>query len=56
VFERARLYNEGLVTANNATTGEALKFQACDVVLFDGDRLLGRRSYRKIVAPGVVER
>jgi len=41
---------ELLVTGNNRETGANLNFQACDIVLFDGERLLEKRSYRKIVA------
>jgi len=44
------LVMELLVTGNNRETGANLNFQACDIVLFDGERLLEKRSYRKIVA------
>jgi hypothetical protein len=40
---------EVLVTGNNRETGQALNFQACDIVLFDRDRLVEKRSYRKVV-------
>jgi beta-alanine degradation protein BauB len=47
------LVMEVLVTGNNADTGAALNFQACDIVLFDGPldggRLIEKRSYRKVV-------
>jgi ketosteroid isomerase-like protein len=47
------LVMEVLVTGNNRETGQALNFQACDIVLFDGtegsDRLIEKRSYRKVV-------
>ena len=43
------LVMELLVTGNNRETGANLNFQACDIVLFDGDRLLEKRSYRKVV-------
>ena len=43
------LVMELLVTGTNRETGAALKFQACDILLFDGERLLGKRSYRKLI-------
>jgi ketosteroid isomerase-like protein len=43
------LVMELLVTGNNRDTGAKLNFQACDIVLFDGDRLRSKRSYRKVV-------
>ena len=43
------LVMELLVTGNNRETGASLNFQACDIVLFDGDQLRGKRSYRKVV-------
>jgi len=46
------LVMELLVTGNHRETGAPLNFQACDIVLFDGDRLLEKRSYRKVVNPG----
>ena len=46
----AHLVMELLVTGNNRETGANLNFQACDIVLFDDDRLLEKRSYRKVVA------
>lgn len=42
---------ELLVTGNNRETGASLNFQACDIVIFDGDRLRSKRSYRKVVPP-----
>lgn len=47
----SHLVMELLVTGNNRETGAALNFQACDIVMFDGDRLLEKRSYRKVVTP-----
>ncbi len=40
---------EVLVTGTNVETGAALKFQACDIVVFDGETLREKRSYRKVV-------
>lgn len=45
------LVMEVLVTGHNAETGQALNFQACDIVLFDGDTPREKRSYRKVVTP-----
>jgi beta-alanine degradation protein BauB len=45
------LVMEVLVTGTNRDTGAVLNFQACDIVLFDGDRLVEKRSYRKVVTP-----
>jgi ketosteroid isomerase-like protein len=45
----SHLVMELLVTGNNRETGASLNFQACDIVLFDGDQLRGKRSYRKVV-------
>jgi len=47
----SHLVMELLVTGNNRETGAKLNFQACDIVMFDGDRLLEKRSYRKVVTP-----
>jgi hypothetical protein len=41
---------EVLVTGHNVETGAVLNFQACDIVLFEDDRLKGKRSYRKLIA------
>jgi hypothetical protein len=46
------LVMEVLVTGNNRDTGAVLNFQACDIVLFDGGRLIEKRSYRKVVTAG----
>jgi ketosteroid isomerase-like protein len=46
------LVMELLVTGNNRETGANLNFQACDIVLFDGDQLREKRSYRKVVTQG----
>jgi ketosteroid isomerase-like protein len=43
------LVMELLVTGNNRETGAKMNFQAVDIVLFDGDRLRSKRSYRKVV-------
>ncbi len=40
---------EVLVTGHNVETGQPLRFQACDIVLFDGDTPREKRSYRKVV-------
>jgi ketosteroid isomerase-like protein len=45
------LVMEVLVTGHNIETGQALHFQACDIVLFDGETPRGKRSYRKVVTP-----
>ena len=45
------LVMELLVTGRNRETGEILNFQACDIVLFDGETLKEKRSYRKVMAP-----
>jgi ketosteroid isomerase-like protein len=47
------LIMELLVTGNNRETGASLNFQACDIVMFDGDQLLEKRSYRKLVNQAV---
>jgi ketosteroid isomerase-like protein len=44
------LVMELLVTGNNRETGANLNFQACDIVMFDGERLREKRSYRKVVS------
>src|SRR5256885_13645475 len=41
---------ELLVTGNNRKTGAVLNFQACDIVLFEGERLREKRSYLKVVS------
>lgn len=46
------LVMEVLVTGRNVDTGQDLNFQACDIVLFDGDTPIGKRSYRKVVSSG----
>ena len=43
------LVMELLVTGNNRETGAKMNFQAVDIVLFDGDQLRSKRSYRKVV-------
>ena len=45
------LVMEVLVTGHNVETGQTLNFQACDIVLFDGDTPREKRSYRKVVTP-----
>jgi ketosteroid isomerase-like protein len=49
------LIMELLVTGNNRETGASLNFQACDIVMFDGDQMLEKRSYRKLVNQAVRE-
>ena len=44
------LVMELLVTGTNRATGASLNFQACDIVLFDGEQMREKRSYRKVVA------
>jgi ketosteroid isomerase-like protein len=51
------LVMEVLVTGNHRDTGQALNFQACDIVLFNGTehgerRLIEKRSYRKVITAG----
>jgi ketosteroid isomerase-like protein len=46
----AHLVMELLVTGNNRETGANLNFQACDIVMFDGEKLREKRSYRKVVS------
>jgi ketosteroid isomerase-like protein len=46
------LVMEVRVTGNNVESGQALNFNACDIVLFDGDTPRAKRSYRKVVTPG----
>ena len=43
------LVMEVLVTGHNVEPGQTLNFQACDIVLFDGDVPREKRSYRKVV-------
>jgi beta-alanine degradation protein BauB len=45
------LVMELAVTGTNRETSATLDFQACDIVLFDGDRPREKRSYRKVVTP-----
>jgi ketosteroid isomerase-like protein len=45
------LVMEVLVTGQNIETGQKLNFQACDIVLFNGDIPREKRSYRKVVTP-----
>jgi hypothetical protein len=42
---------ELLVSGSNREAGAQLNFQACDILLFDGDQPSGKRSYRKVVSP-----
>jgi ketosteroid isomerase-like protein len=42
---------ELLVAGRDPKTDESLEFQACDILIFDGDRPKQKRSYRKVVAP-----
>jgi ketosteroid isomerase-like protein len=44
------LVMELLVTGNNRETGAVLRYQACDIVLFEGDTPRLKRSYRKVVS------
>ena len=46
----SHLVMELLVTGNNRETGAVLNFQACDIVLFEGEQLREKRSYRKVVS------
>jgi SnoaL-like domain len=46
------LVMEVLATGNDRDTGAVLNFQACDIVLFDGVRLIEQRSYRRVVTAG----
>jgi ketosteroid isomerase-like protein len=46
----SHLVMELLVTGHNNKTGEQLNFQACDILLFEDDELIGKRSYRKLIS------
>lgn len=47
----SHLMMELLVTGNNRETGVQMNFQACDILLFEGNQLTGKRSYRKVTSP-----
>jgi ketosteroid isomerase-like protein len=43
------LVMEILVTGNNVETGAALRYQACDILVFRDLKVRAKRSYRKVV-------
>lgn len=44
------LIMEILVTGSNSETGATLRYQACDILLFEGEKVKAKRSYRKVVS------
>jgi hypothetical protein len=44
------LIMEILVTGTNVETKSVLRYQACDILVFRGDKVQAKRSYRKVVS------